>query len=90
MEVKVAQSCLTLCHPMDYTDRGILQARILEWVFHSLFQWIFPTQGQNPGLPHSRQILYQLSHKESHQKSTVLEKVRCFGIQMSHRERTSL
>ena len=31
-EVKVAQSCPTLCNPMDYTVRGILQARILEWV----------------------------------------------------------
>ena len=31
-EVKVAQSRLTLCDPMDYTVRGILQARILEWV----------------------------------------------------------
>ena len=29
-EVRVAQSCPTLCEPMDYT--GILQARILEWV----------------------------------------------------------
>ena len=25
----------------------------------------FPTQGSNPGLPHCRRILYQLSHKES-------------------------
>ena len=25
-------SCPTLCDPMDYTVRGILQARILEWV----------------------------------------------------------
>ena len=32
MKVKVTQSCLTLCHPMDYTVHGILQARILEWV----------------------------------------------------------
>ena len=31
-KVKVAQSCLTLCNPMDYTVHGILQARILEWV----------------------------------------------------------
>ena len=31
-KVQVAQSCLTLCDPMDYTVRGILQARILEWV----------------------------------------------------------
>ena len=30
---------------------------------HSLLQGIFPTQGSNPGLPHCRQILYQLSHK---------------------------
>ena len=32
MKVKVTQSCLTLCNPMDYTIHGILQARILEWV----------------------------------------------------------
>ena len=29
----------------------------------SLLQGIFPTHGSNPGLPHCRQILYQLSHK---------------------------
>ena len=28
--VKVAQSYLTLCNPVDYTVHGILQARILE------------------------------------------------------------
>ena len=32
MNVKVAQSCPTLCNPMDYTVYGILQARILEWL----------------------------------------------------------
>jgi len=31
----------------------------------SLLQRIFPTQGSNPGLPHCRQILYQLSPKGS-------------------------
>ena len=31
-KVKVAQSCLTLCDPMDYIVHGILSARILEWV----------------------------------------------------------
>ena len=31
-ESEVAQSCLTLCNPMDYTVHRILQARILEWV----------------------------------------------------------
>ena len=29
-----------------------------------LLQGIFPTQGSNPGLPHCRQILYQVSRKE--------------------------
>ena len=31
----------------------------------SLLQGIFPTQISNPGLPHWRQVLYQLSHKGS-------------------------
>ena len=29
--VKFAQSCLTVCSPMDYTAHGILQAKILEY-----------------------------------------------------------
>ena len=38
----MAQLCLTLCYPMDYTVHGILQARILE----------FPSPGvlPNPGI----------------------------------------
>ena len=31
----------------------------------ALLQGIFPTQGLNPGLLHSRQILYHLSHQGS-------------------------
>ena len=31
----------------------------------SLLQGIFPIQGSNPGIPHCRWILYQLSHKWS-------------------------
>ena len=31
-EVKITQSCLILCNPMEYTVHGFLQARILEWV----------------------------------------------------------
>jgi len=31
----------------------------------SLLQEIISTKGLNPGLPHCRQILYQLSHKGS-------------------------
>ena len=62
--VKVAQSCPTLCDPMDYTVHGILQARIVGWVAF-LLQGIFATQGSNPGLLYCKQILYQLSHKLS-------------------------
>ena len=41
---EVAQSCLTLCDPMDCSlpgssVRGILQARILEWVAVSFSRW---------------------------------------------------
>ena len=48
-----------------YAVHGIFQARILEWVAFPFSREIFPTQGLNPGLPHCRQILYQLSHKGS-------------------------
>ena len=30
---------------------------------HAPLQGNFPTQGSNPGLPHCRRVLYQLSHK---------------------------
>ena len=36
--MKVAQSCLTLCNPMDYTVHEILQTRILEWVAFPFFR----------------------------------------------------
>ena len=57
-QVKVTQLCLTLNSPGHNTGVGSL----------SLFQGIFSTQGLNPGLPHCRQILYQLSHKGSPRK----------------------
>ena len=61
-ESEVAQSCPTLCNPVDCSPPGssihrILQARILEWVTISFSRGIFPTQGSNPGLPHCRQTL---------------------------------
>ena len=48
----VAQSCLTLSHPMDCSlpgssVHGTFQARILEWVVIPLCQGIFQTQGWN-------------------------------------------
>ena len=65
VKVKIAQLCPTLCDLMDYTVHGILQARILEWVAFPFSRGIFLTQGLNPGVPHCREILSQLSHKGS-------------------------
>ena len=56
-----AQSCLTLCNPVDCSPPGssvygLFQARILEWV-----AWIFQTLGSNPrllSLLHGRRIRY--------------------------------
>ena len=52
-----AQSCLTLCDPMDCSPpgsciHGILHARILEWVAISFSRGIFLTQGSNLCLLH--------------------------------------
>jgi len=63
--MKVAQSCPTLCNPMGYTDHGLLQAQNTGVGSCSLLPGIFPTQRSNSGLPHCRQILYQLSHQGS-------------------------
>ena len=61
-----AQSCPSLCDPMDCSPpgssvHGILQARILEWVAMPFSR----TQELNPALLHCRQILYCLSHQGS-------------------------
>ena len=47
-EVKIAQSCPTLCDPMDYTAHGILQARILEWVAIRFSRGHLPNPGVKP------------------------------------------
>ena len=66
VKLLLAQSCLTLCNPMNCSlpgssVHGILQVRILE-CFHTLLQEIFPIQGLNPGLPLCRWILHCLNH----------------------------
>ena len=67
--VKVAQSCPTPCNPMDDTVHRILPGQNTGVGSLSLLKGNFPTQGSNPGHPHCRQILYQLSHKRSPGKS---------------------
>ena len=75
--VVVAQSCLTLCDPMDYSLPGSSvhedsPGKNTGVGCHALLQGIFPNQGSNPGLPHCRWILYCLSHQGS---PRILERV---------------
>ena len=69
MKVKVAQSCPTLCNPVDGTVHGILQARIWECIDFPFSRGSSQPRGQtqmsNPDLPHFKWILYQGSHKGS-------------------------
>ena len=65
-----AQSCPILCDLMDYSPpdfsvHGDSPGKNIGVNCHALLQGIFSTQGSNPGLPHYRQILYQLSHQGS-------------------------
>ena len=69
-ENKVAQSCPTLCNPVDCSlpgslAHGIFPGKSTGVGCHFLLQGIFPTQGSNPGLPHCRQTLYHLSYQGS-------------------------
>ena len=62
LKVLVAQSCLTLCDPMDCNLQdssvpGVLQARRLGWVAVPSSRGSFLTQGLDLGLPHCRQTL---------------------------------
>ena len=64
----VAQSCLTLCNPMDSSlpgssGHGASPSKNTGVGCRALLQGIF--QGSNPGLPHCSWILYCLSHQES-------------------------
>ena len=64
----VAQSCLTLCDPMDCSPPGssvheASPSKNTGLGCHALLQGIFLTQRSNPGLLDCRWILYHLSHQ---------------------------
>ena len=66
----VAQSCPTLCNPMDCSlpgtsGHGDSPGQNTGVGCHALLQGTFPTQGSNLSLPHCRQILNHLSHQGS-------------------------
>ena len=68
VKVLVAQSCLTLCDPMDCSPPGssvhrILQA-ILERVAISFFRGSSQPRERTLGLLHCQKILYHLSHQD--------------------------
>ena len=67
-EVWKSLSCVRLFSPWNFPGQNTEVDSL------SLLQGIFLTQGSNPGLPHCRQILYQLSHKGS---PRILEWVVC-------------
>ena len=64
VKVKVAQSCPTL-RPHGLYNPWNSPGQNTGVGSHSLLQESFLTQGSNPGLPHCRWILYQLSHQGS-------------------------
>ena len=77
--MKVVQLWPTLCNPMDHPYNSPGQSTGVG--SHSLLQGIFPTQGLNLGLPHCRQILYQVNHQGSR---SILEWVAyCFSSRSS-------
>ena len=66
----VAQSCPTLCDPMDCSPPGSSaqadsSGKNTGVGCHALLQGIFPTQGSNLSFPYCGQILYCLSHQTS-------------------------
>jgi len=66
----VAQLCLTLSDPVDYSLPGFSvhgdsPGKNTGVGCHALLQGIFQAQGSNPGLLYCRQILYHISHQES-------------------------
>ena len=65
-----AQSCLTLCDPLDCSlpgssVHGDSPGKNTGVGCHGLLQGIFPVQGLNPGLLHCRRIFYHLRHQGS-------------------------
>ena len=73
----IAQSCPTLCDPMDCilwgsSVRGIFQTRVLEGVNISFSRG---SSRSNPGLLHCRQTLYPLSHQDISLNSFLLSSI---------------
>ena len=66
VKVLVAQSCLTLCDPMDCIPTRFLCPWNTGVCSYYLLQGIFLTQESDSDLLHFREILYCLSHQGSY------------------------
>ena len=62
-EVKVTQLCPDSWRPHGLYSPWNSPSQNIGVGCCSFLQRVFPTQGSNPGLPHCRWILYQLSHQ---------------------------
>ena len=81
-----AQSCLTLCDPMDCSlagssVHGDSPGRNTGMGCHAHLQGIFPTQGSNLGLPNCRQII--LPHNHTHVQTT--SEIKSFQVYLACR-----
>ena len=63
VKVKVAQSCLTLCDPMDHTVHRILQARMLEWGAFPFSRGSSPHRDRTQVFRIAGRFFYQLSYQ---------------------------
>ena len=80
---EIAQSCMTLCNPIDCSLPGSS--------IHGIFQGIFLTWRSNPGLPHCGQMLYPLSHQGSPKKDSAKEcPSYCTTVLISHASKVML
>ena len=86
----VAQSCLTLCDPMDCSPPGFFvhgdsPGKNTGVGCHALLQGIFPTQGLNPAILHGRRILYHVRHRGSPSILHVVVYIfPCYWLNSSH------
>ena len=84
MHAKSLQSCQTLCDPIDCSPpgssvRGILQARILEWVVISFSRGSFQLRDRTQVSCVAGRF-YPLSHQRSQKPSDKAEDIRDAGL----------
>ena len=90
---EVAQSCLTLCNPMDCIPPGSSVHEFSRQEYWSGLPFLsagdLPDPGMNPGLLHCGQMLYRLSHQGSPQLGCLVLSI-SISLLLLHREPGSL